>query len=99
MRDPFLGIMQEIGAAPRTLVGDDAPAPLTDLAKDVAKPVTTPPNDYFGHLLAAHATQYTEERARREAAEKEVQRTKSWLGWSVAGALSLVLVYFLARRK
>lgn len=71
-------------------------AAATETAKTTA---TVPANEYFSHLMAAHATTIADERSRREAAEKESLRSRGLFGWVVAGALSFVVIFLLVSKR
>lgn len=104
--DFFAGILQELGAPKRpvrqarSVVGVDD-ASLVDAANQVAKaaPAAQPTTDYLSHLVAAHASQLADERAKSAAAVKDAHQAKSMVGWSVAGVLGAILLYVLTMRR
>lgn len=97
--DPFVGILRELGVrSSKALVGAGDTS-LADIAKEVSKPITSPQNDFFSHLIAAHASQLADERARTAAAIQEASHNKSLFGWIAAGVLGIVAAYLFARRR
>lgn len=98
--DIFSAILGELApAAPPA----DADALLAAAASAATKPAASPaPSapavDLLSQLTAAYTLQVSDERYRREVAERDMYKAKGLIGWAVAGLLGMVVVFFLARK-
>lgn len=99
--DIFSAILGELAPAAPASDADSllAAASAAASTKAPAAPAPAAPQlDLLSQLTAAYTLQVSDERYRREVAERESYKAKGLIGWAVAGLLGAIVVFFLARK-